>query len=107
MEKRREKKKKEFKLPEKPNRYRIQVSLININNESFVFLLRNRNKKLQIFESKAYFESYIHIMRRLQNMNIADLPFTDVLIRNDYSSMIPSYHILRIKRIPINSSKST
>ena len=24
-------------------------------------------------------------------MNIADLPFTDVLIRNDYSSMIPSY----------------
>ena len=91
MEKRREKKKKEFKLPETPNRYRIQVSLININNESFVFLLRNRNKKLQIFESKAYFESYIHIMRRLQNMNIADLPFTDVLIRNDYSSMIPSY----------------
>ena len=44
MEKRREKKKKEFKLPENPNRYRIQVSLININNESFVFLLRNRNK---------------------------------------------------------------
>ena len=45
--------KSKIKLPSEPY-YRVQLSLININKESILFLAQNR-KKLQIFESKAYF----------------------------------------------------
>ena len=65
--------KKSIRMPKHPY-YRVQLSLVNINPQSFVFLLQNR-KDLQIFESKAYFESYVHIMKRLKEINIPDLPF--------------------------------
>ena len=68
-----DKNKLKIKIPKEPY-YRVQLSLININPHSFLFLIQNR-KNLQIFESKAYFESYIHIMKRLQQLNVKDLPF--------------------------------
>eukprot|EP00833_Pecoramyces_ruminatium_P013064 jgi/Orpsp1_1/1187096/evm.model.d7180000055374.1 len=78
-----------FKLPKFPY-YRIQLSLVNIDPQSFLFLVQNR-KNLQIFESKAYFESYIHIMKRLKEINSNDLPFEDELINGDFKRIIMSH----------------
>ena len=80
-----ENKKSDMWLPKFPY-YRIKLSLININQESFSFLIKNR-QHLQIFESKAYFESYVHIMRRLKELEISDLPFKDELIDADFNSL--------------------
>ena len=77
--------KRKIKLPKHPY-YRVQLSLVNINPQSFMFLLQNR-KDLQIFESKAYFESYVHIMRRLKEINIPDLPFRDELVNVDFNHL--------------------
>ena len=79
------KNKKKIKIPKHPF-YRVQLSLVNINPNSFMFLLQNR-KDLQIFESKAYFESYVHIMKRLKEINIPDLPFESELIKADFSHL--------------------
>ena len=80
-----EKNKSKLKLPKEPY-YRVQLSLVNINTQSFLFLLQNR-EKLQIFESKAYFESYIHIMKRLQKINVKDLPFKSELIDGNFDNI--------------------
>ena len=64
----------------------MQLSLVNINEQSFKFLAKNL-KGLQIFESKAYFESKIHIMKRLQQINTKDLPFKDELIDVNFTNM--------------------
>ena len=78
-------KKSDTWLPKFPY-YRIKLSLININRESFSFLIKNR-QHLQIIESKAYFESYVHIMRRLKELEIPDLPFKKELIYADFTSL--------------------
>ena len=80
-----ENRKSKIKLPKEPY-YRVQLSLVNINAQSFLFLLQNR-EKLQIFESKAYFESYIHIMKRLQKINVKDLPFKSELIDGNFDNI--------------------
>ena len=72
-------------LPTEPY-YRVQLSLINTNKESILFLAQNK-KQLQIFESKAYFESYIHIMKRLQQINTKDLPFKNELIDANFDNI--------------------
>ena len=71
-----------IRLPKFPY-YKVKLSLININQESFLFLNKNR-QHLQIFESKAYFESYVHVMRRLKELNIPYLPFKEELIDGDF-----------------------
>ena len=78
-------KKLKINIPDHPY-YRVQLSPININQKSFSFLINNL-KDLQIFESKAYFESYIHIMKRLQQINVKDLPFKSELIDADFSDI--------------------
>ena len=80
-----DKNKLKIKIPKEPY-YRVQLSLININPQSFLFLIQNR-KNLQIFESKAYFESYIHIMKRLQQLNVKDLPFKSELIDGNFENI--------------------
>ena len=70
-------------LPKFPY-YRVKLSLININTESFAFLIKNR-QHLQIFESKAYFESYVYVMKRLKELSIPDLPFKNELVDADFS----------------------
>ena len=87
-----DKNKKEFKVP-KPPRYRIQAQLVNLNKESFNFILEKRNKKLQIFESKAYFESYIYTLKRLKKMVVKDIPFQNELInaRFNKDDMLPYF----------------
>ena len=77
--------KKSIRMPKHPY-YRVQLSLVNINPQSFVFLLQNR-KDLQIFESKAYFESYVHIMKRLKEINIPDLPFREELVNANFARL--------------------
>ena len=72
-------------LPKFPY-YRVKLSLISINPESFLFLTKNR-LHLQIFESKAYFESYVHVMKRLKELIIPDLPFKKELIDKDFSEL--------------------
>ena len=79
------KNKSKIKIPKEPY-YRVQLSLININPQSFIFLVQNR-KNLQIFESRAYFESYIHIMKRLQQINVKDLPFKSELIDGNFENL--------------------
>ena len=76
---------KKIKIPKYPY-YRVQLSLVNISPESFLFLVKNR-KNLQIFESKAYFESYIHVLKRLKEINIADLPFKEELIDGNFDRL--------------------
>ena len=78
--------KKKLKIPKYPY-YRVKLSLVNINPESFLFLVQNR-KNLQIFESKAYFESYIHVLKRLKEINVADLPFKEELIDANFNRLI-------------------
>ena len=78
--------KKKLKIPKYPY-YRVQLSLVNINPESFLFLVQNR-KNLQIFESKAYFESYIHVLKRLKEINVADLPFKEELIDANFNRLV-------------------
>ena len=77
--------------PTQPGRYRVQVSLVHIDNNSFTFIKQNISKPLQIFESKAYYEAYIHIMKRLQTIHVNNLPFRDVLIEGNFTSMKPRY----------------
>ena len=72
-------------LPKHPY-YRVKLSLININTESFAFLIKNR-QHLQIFESKAYFESYVYIMKRLKELSIPDLPFKNELIDANFTRL--------------------
>ena len=79
------KNKRKIKIPKHPY-YRVQLSLVNINPQSFMFLLQNR-KDLQIFESKAYFESYVHVMKRLKEINIPDLPFKSELIDANFKNL--------------------
>ena len=66
LEKSEDKKRKEkldsFQIPKAPI-YRIKFELINITPKSFKFIRKNRTD-LQLFESKAYFQSYIHILER-------------------------------------------
>ena len=66
--------------------YRVKLSLININSQSISFLAKNR-QHLQIFESKAYFESYVHIMKRLKEINIQYLPFKRELVEGDFHKL--------------------
>ena len=72
---------------EQKNIYRVYLSLLDINQKNVLFLLKNRNN-LQVFESKAYFESYIHVMRRLQEMDEYKLPFTKELILGKFEPKI-------------------
>ncbi len=83
-------KQKEMKLPQEP-KYRILVKLVNSSQESFKFLINYRRIKLQIFESKAYFESYIHILRRLQKINTKELPFKNELIDGNFKDIKANY----------------
>ena len=72
-------------LPKFPY-YRVKLSLININTDSLAFLIKNR-QHLQIFESKAYFESYVYVMKRLKELNIPDLPFKNELVDADFTRL--------------------
>jgi len=40
-----------------------------------------------MFESKAYFESYVHIMKRLKKINIQYLPFKRELVDVDFHQL--------------------
>ena len=74
-----------YTVPKLPY-YRVELSLVNISTESFSFLINNR-ENLQIFESKAYFESYIHILKRLKEIKTELLPFKKELIDANYSDI--------------------
>ena len=80
------KRQRKLKIPKYPY-YRIQLSLVSISPQSFLFIVQNR-KNLQIFESKAYFESYVHVMRRLKEINIQDLPFKEELVDANFNRLI-------------------
>ena len=82
---------RELQLPRGINKYRILAKLVNSSKNAFKFIIDYRKDKLQIFESKAYFESYVHILKRLQQLNTNDLPFQKQIINNIFTSSIPSY----------------
>ena len=75
-----------FNLPKEP-RYRIKLELINIGPESFKFMIKNRTN-LQLFESRAYFQSYIHVLNRLQKMVIKELPFEKEIIKANFNNLL-------------------
>ena len=68
--------------------YIIYLSLLNPNKDDILFLLENRNN-LQIFESKAYFESYIHILKRLKEIDVNQLHFKKELIYGEFNKLNP------------------
>ena len=74
-----------FNIPKEP-RYRIKLEVINLSNESFAFMLANKSN-LQIFESKSYFQSYIHILNRLQNLIINQLPFEKEIVKVNFDNL--------------------
>ena len=74
-----------FEIPKEP-RYRIKLEVINLCNDSFSFMLSNKHN-LQIFESKAYFQSYIHILNRIQNLVIDELPFENEIIKGNFQNL--------------------
>ena len=80
------KRQRKLKIPKLPY-YRVQLSIVNIDPQSFLFIVKNR-KNLQIFESKAYFESYVHVMKRLKEINIPDLPFKEELVDGNFKGLI-------------------
>mgnify|MGYP002623820035 CR=1 FL=1 len=84
----RKKRLESFNLPKEP-RYRIKLELINIGPESFKFMIRHRTN-LQLFESRAYFQSYIHVLNRLKNMVIKELPFEKEIIKVDFDDLLIS-----------------
>ena len=84
-DKRRKLKLESFDIPKEP-RYRIKLEVINLSNESFTFMLSNKYN-LQIFESKAYFQSYIHILNRLQNLIIKQLPFEKEIVKVNFDNL--------------------
>jgi hypothetical protein len=84
-DKRRKLKLEFFDIPKEP-RYRIKLEVINLSNESFTFMLSNKYN-LQIFESKAYFQSYIHILNRLQNLIIKQLPFEKEIVKVNFDNL--------------------
>ena len=75
-----------FNIPKEP-KYRIKLELINISPESFKFLIQNRTN-LQLFESRAYFQSYVHVLHRLQNMVIKELPFENEIIKANFNNLL-------------------
>ena len=83
------------KLP-KPPKYRILAKLVNITKNSFKFIINSKNQKLNIFESKAYFESYIHILKRLKQINTKDLPFKNEIIDANFKD-IKAYYLAQNK----------
>ena len=74
-----------FKIPKEP-KYRIKLEVINLSNEAFAFMLANKNN-LQIFESKSYFQTYIHILNRLQNLVIKQLPFENEIVKVNFDNL--------------------
>ena len=84
-DKRRKNRLEMFAIPKEP-KYRVKLEVINLTNESFAFILANRYN-LQIFESKSYFQSYIHILNRLQNMVIKQLPFEQELVKVNFEDL--------------------
>ncbi len=66
----------------KEGRYECKVNLVESNFENFQKLvdLSNNNIFFHMFEQKAYYESYRHILRRLQELDTRSLPFEDILI---------------------------
>ena len=85
------------------NIYRVSLSLLDINKNNVLFLIKNRNN-LQVFESKAYFESYIHVMRRLQEMNEYNLPFEQELIFGNFESIKINNNPIKIN-LPLDPSQ--
>jgi superfamily I DNA and/or RNA helicase len=75
-----------------------QISLVGMDYKNFEKLLKFYNKPLQMFESKAYFEAYKHILHRLKTINTRLLPFEDIFIHaNSGINGIPSYLYRQIK----------
>ena len=83
-----------IKIPKFPH-YSILVKIVNPTIDSLKFLNKHKYEELQIFESKAYFESYVHILKRLKNINPNELPFKSEIIDLKFKNMRPEYLSLR------------
>jgi len=92
-----ERKNKNKSKKKKLNTYYCKVTLLENSYEeikSFVDLTDNdEDLTFQIFESKAYFESYQHILRRIKEISVRNLPFKDVFIEYipNRADPIPGY----------------
>ena len=75
------------------NKDHCKVTLLDNSFENLFRFLQYKNKSFIMFESKAYYEAYCHIMRRLQRINSHQLPFTDIIINYERNNvnMIPDY----------------
>ena len=83
--------------------YIVLLSLLNPNHDDILFLIENRNN-LQIYESKAYFESYIHVLKRFQEINENNLPFEQELVFGKFNS-INNYKIKLNQSFSLDNSQ--
>ena len=84
-----------YNLPEEPY-YSIKVKVINLNPDIFKFILEKRNENnLQIYESRAYFESYIYTLKYLQKKSENSFPFKDEIIYCNFKKMSPEYLMMK------------
>jgi hypothetical protein len=75
--------------------YKFKVSLIDNDYKVFSNFIQSSEDQqyLNMFESKAYYESYRHILKRIQNINPITMPFTNILInhRRNIGFNLPEY----------------
>jgi hypothetical protein len=85
-----------------------QISLVGMDFKNFEKVIKFYEKPLQMFESKAYFEAYKHILDRLKSIDTRVLPFRDVFVdsvglRNAIPSYLYQYIHIDGKAYPLNS----
>jgi superfamily I DNA and/or RNA helicase len=97
------------KKKQKNNKYECKIQLIDNNYQNFAKFIEwcENEDELHMFESKAYFESYRHILKRIQDIDTRYLPFTDVIINfrmpNTVNYLLPA-HYSRNTLMTYNSS---
>lgn len=77
---------KSFKAPSKL-KYYCEVKVLDVELVSgnfYDFAYNNKSLNMYIIETKAFYESYSHLLKKLQDTDLQDLPFKDVLVNLNF-----------------------
>jgi hypothetical protein len=69
-------------------RIEIMMNSIELENEPLVIYNAFKNEVMDMIESTAYFESYVHVLRKIKEMDRWDrIPFENIFALGDKSAM--------------------